>query len=122
MKKRHENQKKKLELEFAEMDQKRREFERERAEFDEQARVLTIKFSTFLKLRHFDKKNRKKVRLWEAKSASSSDKKKKQNKGLFWLLGNATNHYHTLLLKQKKTGTLYKQRHCQLKQKSSEKY
>ena len=40
------------------MDQKRREFERERAEFDEQ------------------------VRLWESKNVSS-DKKKKQNKGLF---------------------------------------
>ena len=59
LKKRHENQKKKLELEFAEMDQKRREFERERAEFEEQ------------------------VRLWEQRNASSSDKKKKQNKGLF---------------------------------------
>ena len=41
------------------MDQKRREFERERAEFEEQ------------------------VRLWEQRNASSSDKKKKQNKGLF---------------------------------------
>ena len=58
LQKRHENQKKKLELEFAEMDQKRREFEREKAEFDDL------------------------VRQWEQKNAPS-DKKKKQKQSLF---------------------------------------
>ena len=58
LQKRHENQKKKLELEFAEMDQRRRDFEREKEEFEER------------------------VRAWEAKSAPET-KKKPKNKSLF---------------------------------------
>lgn len=58
LQKRHENQKKKLELEFAEMDQKRREFEKEKNEFEEM------------------------YRQWDARSGQN-DKKKKQKPSLF---------------------------------------
>ena len=56
LQKRHENQKKKLDLEFGDLDAKRREFEREKEAFDEM------------------------YRQWQERSG---DKKKKQKASLF---------------------------------------
>ena len=61
LQRRHEQQKKKLEAEFAEIDLKRREFEKEKADFEYSIREFQDKIQT-------------------------SDKKKKKNASLFWKL------------------------------------